>query len=686
MIPYLPLVDRYRSHLIKLFSLAFFLFLFLNKSVASASAASYYVATNGNDANPGTIESPLATINKGATLLNPGDTLYIRGGTYFQTVSIDKSGLPSSPITVSSYSGEWAVIDGNFAIPGYWGTLFNITGSYVTVRDLEVKNSAWMGMVLRGQHDEASNINSHHNMENGILITGDYGIVEKSKVWQNAYANVNCTNSRGNWASGLSAARNPNYAIIRNNEIFQNWGEGVSSFEAAYTTIEDNIVYDNFSVNAYISDTSYTVFQRNIVYSTSGNVASCGFQTGIAMSSEIGYANGNNTIVNNFVLGNKINFQYWNSNQGAGDGLINDVIAYNTFVNSAASVNIKIASSGYHSNTVFKNNIILQEDSLSVADVASGITYSNNNWSKTPTSGSGSGDVIGNPQLAKTGSTSAGQLTGEWFKSLSNSPATNKGVVISGISGDYFRTLRPQGPYPDIGGHEYSDLTPTSVSTPTPTALPNLTPIPGSGNGLFAEYFNNPDFSNLIRVQIDPTVNFDWGLTNPSGIDPETFSARWSGLLEAPYSGTYTFYTNSDDGVRLWVNNQKLIDNWTDHAATQNTGTINLSAGAKYPIKLEYYDNTYHAVIQLFWSHPNIAYQIIPKDKLFSSSDLTSTTTPKKGDADGDGDVDEGDYERWLLYYNPAATQTGGSSIGDFNNDSKVDGIDYTIWLNNYTG
>ena len=59
--------------------------------------------------------------------------------------------------------------------------------------------------------------------------------------------------------------------------------------------------------------------------------------------------------------------------------------------------------------------------------------------------------------------------------------------------------------------------------------------------------------------------------------------------MQAQRTQTYTFYTTSDDGVRLWVNNQLVVDNWTDHAATENSGAIALTAGQRYDIRMEFY-------------------------------------------------------------------------------------------------
>jgi glucan endo-1,3-alpha-glucosidase len=141
-----------------------------------------------------------------------------------------------------------------------------------------------------------------------------------------------------------------------------------------------------------------------------------------------------------------------------------------------------------------------------------------------------------------------------------------------------------------------------------------------SGNGLSGQYFDNMDFTNLKLTRTDININFNWGNGSPvSTMGADQFSIRWTGQVQALYSETYTFYTNSDDGVRLWVNGQEIINNWTDHAPTENSGSISLAAGQKYDIKMEYYENGGGAVAMLSWSSKTQAKQIIPKSQLYSS-------------------------------------------------------------------
>lgn len=156
--------------------------------------------------------------------------------------------------------------------------------------------------------------------------------------------------------------------------------------------------------------------------------------------------------------------------------------------------------------------------------------------------------------------------------------------------------------------------------TATITIVDNDGPPPlGTGNGLLGAYFDDVTLADLVVERTDPTVNFDYGSGSPdSQIASDTFSARWTGKVEARFTETFTFRTTSDDGVRLWVNGQLIIDDWNDHPAMDRSGSIALVAGQKYSIVLEYYENSGDAEIALAWSSPSQPLEIIPKSQLYS--------------------------------------------------------------------
>jgi trimeric autotransporter adhesin len=144
--------------------------------------------------------------------------------------------------------------------------------------------------------------------------------------------------------------------------------------------------------------------------------------------------------------------------------------------------------------------------------------------------------------------------------------------------------------------------------------------IQKEGVGLKAEYFADKYLTpaQLKGHRIDRNVNFNWATgVAPLGVG-DNFSVRWTGKIIAPNTENITFSTNSDDGVRLYVNNVLIINNWTEHAATVDTASsIAVTAGQELDVKLEFFESGGFATIQLFWQSPLLPRQIIPTLKMF---------------------------------------------------------------------
>ena len=128
----------------------------------------------------------------------------------------------------------------------------------------------------------------------------------------------------------------------------------------------------------------------------------------------------------------------------------------------------------------------------------------------------------------------------------------------------------------------------STVEPIEPRVLLDATPV-GVGSGLIGNYFSGESFQNLAYARKDSVVNFDWGARSPnSAVPADHFSVRWVGKVQPQFSEPYTFHTVSDSGVRLWVNGQQIINNWSDHgSATEDVGTIQLRAGELFDLKLE---------------------------------------------------------------------------------------------------
>ena len=151
-----------------------------------------------------------------------------------------------------------------------------------------------------------------------------------------------------------------------------------------------------------------------------------------------------------------------------------------------------------------------------------------------------------------------------------------------------------------------------------------VNPAPGAGTGLTGRYYSDPgtgsSFTTLVHTRVDATVNFDWGSGSPvpGVVQANNFSVRWTGQVQAPVSGSYVFSTQTDDGVRLWINGVPQIDKWSDRASKTNTSApVVLVAGQKYAVVMEYYERTKNASARLRWSYPGQATQVIPQARLF---------------------------------------------------------------------
>jgi hypothetical protein len=126
-------------------------------------------------------------------------------------------------------------------------------------------------------------------------------------------------------------------------------------------------------------------------------------------------------------------------------------------------------------------------------------------------------------------------------------------------------------------------------------------------------YYNGLNFNTLIFRGSDPNIEFNWGIGSPDNqfVWVDNFSVRWTGRIVPPYTENYTFSVNSDDGCRVYVNGQLIIDAWFDHqfATTQVSSPIPLAAGSVYSIQVDYYEKTGSASMHLDWSSPSMTFR-----------------------------------------------------------------------------
>ena len=124
-------------------------------------------------------------------------------------------------------------------------------------------------------------------------------------------------------------------------------------------------------------------------------------------------------------------------------------------------------------------------------------------------------------------------------------------------------------------------------------------------------------FQMFVLSRTDPQIDFSWGNGSPdASINVDDFSVIWAGEIEAAFTETYTFYTNTDDGVKLWVDGKLIVDNWTNHATTEDNGTIDLVAGQQYSLEYWFYERGSGAVAELRWSSDSTPKQLVPQAAL----------------------------------------------------------------------
>src|SRR6185503_20368796 len=149
---------------------------------------------------------------------------------------------------------------------------------------------------------------------------------------------------------------------------------------------------------------------------------------------------------------------------------------------------------------------------------------------------------------------------------------------------------------------------------------------PGGGNrgfrkqmGILKEFIYSFDFIQMFPDSITLTNTLPDGIAarcvSPKTVDQ--YSIVWTGHIQPPRTGEYTFYTMSNDGVRLAIDGHLVIDNWSNHTSKEDHGTAKLEAGKKHAVQLAYYQGGGGATMKLYWAQGGQPKQIISKTNLW---------------------------------------------------------------------
>ena len=481
-------------------------------TITPVSGIAFYVSTTGSDSNPGTISSPWRTIQHAANSVQAGDTVFVRGGVYNESVNISVSGSATAgPITFQSFPSEQAVIDGTGLIPSTSGTqgLINITNqSYISIQGFEIRNyqtssasAAPAGIWVSGS---GSSIQLLNNAIHNIVTTSEtagsaFGIAVYGTA---APASLDGVTISGNQVyalrTGTSESVNvdgnvTNFAIT-NNVVHDNDNIGIDvigfegvSPDPAYDyarngTVTGNTIYNISAINnpgesnqydangIYVDGGSQVVIERNLIHHVDIGIEMASEHSGhvtsfvIARNNLVYSANSIGITIGGYApnvggtdhctIANNTLFQNDTKNTGSGEFQIQYYATNNVFKN-----NIVYASS----QGLFINNYTNSEPNP--ADVDYNLYYSSLNasmanflWNSTPYAGFSS-------YQSATGKDSHSQYADPQFLSLTTpdlqiqptSPAVNAGINLgSTVVGtlDFAGKPRVLGSNIDIGAYE----------------------------------------------------------------------------------------------------------------------------------------------------------------------------------------------------------------------------------------
>ncbi len=498
-----------------------------------------YVSTDGDDNNDGTLKKPFKTIQKGASEARAGDTVYIRGGTYFEVVTVLNSGTEDAPIIISGYPGEQAVLDGENILPegeiktAKYIPIFNVQGSYVLVKDMTVRNSRGRGVqaAATGEYVTFRNLSIYHIYMYGVGLRGRYGVLEDSEISDCSFSVL--VEPPGPYATAIIDTSD---CIMRRNFVHDVHNEGMGILRSSNSVIEDNLISSTRSCSIYLDNAINPLVQRNILYQKEGSQLYT--TTGIVVADEhyaslsSGAMGKGAVIINNIVSNTTTGFTFWKG-QRADSALIDMKVSNNTFIN-IAGVGIRISEplEKQDSNTVFENNIIHVKLGAKLIETSStpipGITFRNNCWSGAPGGWWGqSGDVYGNPGLLLEGSIDQP----EYYKLLADSICIDKALTVPEVAEDFFKHAR--GSSPDIGAVEYQGKI---QSSPDLSPASELKDVKAEDRSF--EYINLLLAKNIISASSDNTFRPEDTVTVDEFIKMAVASMGVLEDIKGEYSGT----------------------------------------------------------------------------------------------------------------------------------------------------
>ncbi|ONF45441.1 hypothetical protein BTO32_03025 [Marinobacter lutaoensis] len=268
-----------------------------------------------------------------------------------------------------------------------------------------------------------------------------------------------------------------------------------------------------------------------------------------------------------------------------------------------------------------------------------------------------------------------------WLGTHPGNPDTDGDGIPDGAEYAYeLNPLNSADAAEDLDGDGASNLDEFLAQTDLTDAadIPSTPESIATEPGLWGQYFEGTEFTLYRYGQIDSSINYQWRTGAPDGLPKNSFSVRWSTLLIPPHEdgrAGYRIVATADDGVRVYLNGDVVINGWVDQPATTYTADVVLDAGTAYPLVMEYYESGGGATAQLVVEDQETGTELAPADIFKLPPALESNA---EMDSDSDGIPDS-----WELAYglNPWRVDSG-----NVYNNAAVTALDaYTSNLNPWT-
>ncbi|NCB42542.1 MAG: hypothetical protein EOM59_07970 [Clostridia bacterium] len=231
--------------------------------------------------------------------------------------------------------------------------------------------------------------------------------------------------------------------------------------------------------------------------------------------------------------------------------------------------------------------------------------------------------------IAEAGTVSPASFEAESGEVVHITATANEGYVFSSWNSTVPSMV------PDGSGN----VTVTQNAVITANFVSEIPPLDGYVNGLLGEYYDSSRLDehgeDSLKVRrIDSNITFNGGYDTPPHtlIELETFSMRWTGFIRPTVSGSYTFKTYSDDGIKVFVNNTEVIDNWGLYSLDYSVSDtpIYLEAGTYYPITVEYQQMPLYAACILLWEANGVQTSIVPSSVFYVTEEVYNEYTPEQ--------------------------------------------------------